>query len=173
MKSGRPSRQTRERICELYQHYAVLFAALLKPLADRDYQDRVDELNQDVQDLHNLLAQLEAMISGKGAVEKVMAAIQHLEDEALRHELMQFMQAQKHRKKDNLATLILFIKQHMRQKDKEITGIDTAHMHYVLAQLGIFEGSRDLLKKMASQGMNLIGKFVESAMAESRRDLGR
>lgn len=173
MKSGRPGRQTRERICELYQHYAVLFAALLKPLADRDYLDRVEELNQDVQDLHSLLAQLEAMLSGRGAVEKVMAAVQHLEDEALRHELMQFMQAQKYRKKDNLATLMTFLKQHMAQKDKEITGIDAAHMNYVLAQLGIFEGSRDLLKKMASQGMNLVGKFVENAMAESRRDLGR
>ena len=46
-------------------------------------------------------------------------------------------------------------------------------MNYALAQLGIFEGSKDLLKKMASQGMNLVGKFVENAMAESRKDIGR
>ncbi|MBY0406746.1 MAG: hypothetical protein K2Q01_03580 [Rickettsiales bacterium] len=173
VRAKRPSRQVRERICELYQHYAVLFAALLKPLADRDYIDRVDDLNQDVKDLHGLIAQLDALLKGKGSLEKVMAAIQHLEEEGLRHELLQFMQAQKHSKKDNLVKLMGFLKEHVTRKDKEIAGIDAAHMNYVLAQLGIFEGSRDMLKKMAAQGMNLVGKFVENAMASANRDLGR
>jgi hypothetical protein len=163
----------RERICELYQHYSVLFAALLKPIADRDYLDRVDDLDQDVKDLHGLIAQLEAVVGGKGSLEKVMAAIQHLEEEGLRHELLQFMQAQKYKKKDNVQRLATFLKEHVARKDKEIAGIDAAHMNYALAQLGIFEGSRDMLKKMAAGGMNLVGKFVENAMAESRKDLGR
>lgn len=173
VKTPRPSRQLKEQICELYQHYAVLFAALLKPIADRDYLDRMDEMNQDVKDLHALLSQLAALEAGKGSVEKVMAAIQHLEEEGLRHELVSFMQAQKYKKKDNLAKLMAFLKGHVVDKDKAIAGVDAAHMNYVLAQLGIFEGSRDLLKKLAQQGMNLVGKFVENAMAESRKDLGR
>ncbi len=173
VKAGRPSRQTRERICELYQNYAVLFAAMLKPMADRDYLDRVDDLDQDVKDLHALISELKAMEAGKGSVEKVLAAIQHLEEEGLRHELMAFMQGEKHKKKDNITKLMAFLKEHIAQKDKESAGIDAAHMNYVMAQLGIFEGARDLLKKMASQGMNLVGKFVENAMAESKRDLGR
>lgn len=173
VKAQRPNRSVRERICELYQHYSVLFAALLKPMADRDYLDRVDDLNQDVKDLHSLLSQLSAMEAGKGDVEKVMAAIAHLEEEGLRHELLQFMQAQKFKKKDNITKLMVFLKEHVGRKDKDIAGIDAAHMNYALAQLGIFEGSKDLLKKMASQGMNLVGKFVENAMAESRRDMGR
>ncbi len=173
MKAPRPTRAVKERICELYQSYSVLFAALLKPMADKDYLDRVDELNEDVKDLHKLLSQLDALAAGKGSVEKVMAAVQHLEEEGLRHELMQFFQAQKHKKKENIAKLAVFLKEHVARKDKEIAGIDAAHMNYALAQLGIFEGSKDLLKKMASQGMNLVGKFVENAMAESRRDMGR
>lgn len=173
VKAGRPSRQTRERICELYQHYAVLFAALLKPLADRDYLDRVDDLNLDVKDLHQLNSQLEGLLSGKGSVEKVMEAIAHLEEEGLRYELAQFMQGQKYKKKDNIAMLMAFLKEHVGRKDKEIASIDAAHMNYVLAQLGIFESSKDVLKQMATQGMNLVGKFVENAMAESRKDLGR
>lgn len=173
MKAKRPTRAVKERICELYQHYSVLFAALLKPMADRDYHDRVDALNEDVKDLHALVAQLQALQAGKGTVEKVVAAIHHLEEDDLRHELMMFMQAQKHKKKDNLAKLAVFLKEHMAKKDKEIAAIDAAHMNYALAQLGIFEGSKDLLKKLAGQGMNLVGKFVENAMAESRRDLGR
>lgn len=173
VKSKRPSRQVREHICELYQHYAVLFAAMMKPLADRDYLDRVDSLNQDVKDLHALVEQLNRLAAGKGSLEQAVSAIQHLEDDALRHELMQFMRAEKHKKKDNLEKLVAFLKGHMGKLDQQIAGIDGAHMNYVMAQLGIFENSRDMLKKLAQQGMNLVGKFVQNAMAESKRDLGR
>jgi len=173
VKSKRPSRQVRERICELYQHYAVLFAAMMKPLADRDYLDRVDTLNQDVKDLHGLVDQLNKMAAGKGSLNHVVSAVQHLEDDSLRHELMEFMRADKYKKKDNLIKLVAFLKSHMGKLDQQIAGIDAAHMNYVMAQLGIFEGSRDMLKKLAAQGMNLVGKFVQNAVAESKRDLGR
>lgn len=173
VKRARPDRETRERLSELYQHYSVLFAALLKPLADRDYLDRIDDLNHDVRDLHGLVEKLQALGGGKASAEQVIAAIQHLEEDELRHELLHFMHEQKHAKKDNLAKLIIFLRQHMAKKDKEIAGIDAAHMNYVLAQLGIFENSKDMLKKMAAQGMNLVGKFVQNAIAESRRDMGR
>jgi len=173
VKSKRPSRQVRERICELYQHYAVLFAAMMKPLADRDYLDRVDTLNQDVKDVHSLVQKLNQMAQGKATLEQVVAAIQHLEDDGLRHELMQFMREGKHKKKDNLAKLAEFLKSHIGAMDKQIAGVDAAHMNYVMAQLGIFESSKDMLKKMASQGMNLVGKFVQNAVSESKRDMGR
>src|SRR5262249_15061773 len=96
VKRKRPDRGVRERISELYQHYAVLFAAILKPLADRDYHERTDNLNQDVQDLHDLIHQLEAQAQGKGSMEKLGAAIHHLEDDALRQALMNFISEQKH-----------------------------------------------------------------------------
>ena len=117
VKKARPSRVVKQRICDLYQHYSVLFAALLKPFADKDYLDRVDELNQDVKDVHRLVTQLDAMAAGKGSLDKVMAAVQQLEEEALRHELMQFFQAQKHKKKENLAKLAVFLKEHVARKD--------------------------------------------------------
>ncbi|NBO19604.1 MAG: hypothetical protein EBV03_10365 [Proteobacteria bacterium] len=83
------------------------------------------------------------------------------------------MRADKYKKKDNLIKLVAFLKSHMGKLDQQIAGIDAAHMNYVMAQLGIFEGSRDMLKKLAAQGMNLVGKFVQNAVAESKRDLGR
>lgn len=173
VRAKRPSRQVRERICELYQHYAVLYAALLKPLADRDYLERVEDMNQDVKDIHQLVKAVEALSAGKGSVEKVLSAINHLENESLRYELAQFMQQGKHKKKENLQKLAAFLKTQVGAIDKQIASVDAAHMNYVMAQFSIFEGSRDMLKKLAAQGMNLVGKFVEKAMAESRRDLGR
>lgn len=173
VKRKRPDRAVRERLSELYQHYAVLFAALLKPNADNDYRDRVDDINQDVQDLHNLTTHLDDLAKGKEALNKVVSSIQHLEEDDLRQQLLNFMQQNMHKKKDNLKKLMEFLKQHAQKKDREIASIESAHLNYVMAQLGIFEGSKDMLKKMAAQGMNLVGKFVESSIAESRREMGR
>jgi hypothetical protein len=117
----RPDRDTKERLGELYQTYAVLFAGLLKPFADRDWRDRVEEINENIERLHKI--------------------------------------------KDSKARVAA--------RDKEIKAIDQAHMDYVLAQLGIFEAAKDMVKKMAASGMNLVGKFVESSLADAKRDLGR
>ncbi len=116
----RPDRATKDRISELYQTYAVLFAGLLKPFADRDHRDRVEELNDDIEELHTL---------------------------------------------NNKAEI--------RRKEEQIKAVDAAHMQYVLAQLAIFEAARDTVKKLAASGLNVVGKFVESATADAKRDLGR
>ncbi len=173
VKRPRPDRIVRDRITELYQTYAVLFSALLKPNADHDYHERIDTLNQDVEDLHKLNSHLDALADNKDQLSKVVTAIQHLEEDDLREQLMNFMQQQKFQKKDNLKKLMNFLKEHAGRKDKEIADIEEAHMTYVMSQLGIFENSKDLLKKMAAQGMNLVGKFVENAIAETRREMGR
>ena len=170
---GRPDRGVRDRLVELYQHYAVLFAALLKPFADRDYHDRTDNLNQDVEDLQSLRKEFEALATGKGDQEAIGDAILHVEDNELRQELLNFMHKQQFKKKENLDKLLQFLKITVTQKDKEIAAIDAAHMSYALAQLGIFEASRDMLKQMAKQGMNLVGKFVEASIAESRNEMRR
>lgn len=169
----RPDRKIRARICELYQHYAVLFAALLKPSADEDYQERIEDLNQDIKDLNALSSQLDALAEGKDTLQTITAAAAHLEEEQLRQLLMMFLQHGKHKNKDEIKKLVAFIKQHAKGKDSQIATIETAHMNYSLNQLGIFENSKDLLKKMAQQGMNIVGKFVEASIAETRREIGR
>lgn len=172
-KRARPDRAMRERISELYQHYATLFAALLKPLADRDYKDRSEALNHDIEDIHSLAAQISGLASGKSDVNPVIAAIHHLEDAELREALLAFIQQQKHKKKENLKKMLQFLKQHSTGQDRQLAAIEKAHMEYALAQLAIFEDSKDMLKKMAAAGMNLVGRFVEAAMAETRREMGR
>jgi hypothetical protein len=172
-KATRPDRATKERLGELYQNYAMLFAALLKPFADADYHERTDSLNHDVRDVNAIAGQLEAMLGGKGGLDALAGNINHLEDAQLRHELLSFLQAQGHKKKENIRKLLQYLKDKTSAKDKEIQAIEEAHMNYALAQLGVYESSKDLLKKMAGQGMNLVGQFVESAMAQTRREMGR
>jgi hypothetical protein len=83
------------------------------------------------------------------------------------------MQRQKHKKKDDIKKAIQQLKAQITKKDKVIAGIEKQHMNYALAQLAIFEGAKDMLKKLAGQGMNLVGKFVESAVAQTKREMGR
>ncbi len=151
----------------------MLFAALLKPMADRDYKDRVDDLNQDVQDLHSAHAAAGSHGQRQGLGDALAGAIQHLEDDELRQALLAFIQQQNYKKKDDVKKLAQHLKAQAAKKDKDIAAIDGAHMNYALAQLAIFEESKELLKKMAAQGMNLVGKFVEDAMAKTQREMGR
>ena len=109
----------------------------------------------------------------KGSASQLAAAAQHLEEDELRQLLATFIQQQKHNKKEDVKKLMQFLKTHASAKDTLIAAIDAAHKEYALAQLAVYEESKDLLKKMAAQGMNLVGKFVADAMAKTQREMGR
>lgn len=164
----KPDRDTRQRLVDLYQHYALLFAALLKIAADKDYQARTDALNQDVRDIHTLIEQFD-----HGKLDAAINTIHHLEDPKLRQELLSFLHQQKQKKREELQKLLSGLKKTAKDKDKEADSVEKAHLDYGRAQLAIYEGAKDILKKMAKSGMNLAGRFVESAMAETQREMGR
>jgi len=166
---ARPDRQAKERLAELYQHYAILFAALLKPFADNDFRERTDAAQQDIGNVHALIQQFE---TGKSAA-AIANTVNHLEDDKLRSNLLRFLQSEQHKKKPEVKKLLAGLKGEIKKKNKTIKEVEKAHMDYGLAQLGIYEGAKDAIKKMAASGMNLAGKFVESAMAETRREMGR
>jgi hypothetical protein len=168
---GRPDRALRQHISELYQHYGALFAALLKPLADRDYKDRRDTLSQDIEDIQSLSAQLAGL--GQKDADHLLAAAHHLEDTALRETLLACLRQKKYKQKEHLKKMLQMLQQQAAASRRQLTAIETAHMNYALAQLAIFEDSKDMLRKMAESGMNLVGRFVEAAIAETRREMGR
>ena len=167
-QKGRPDRATRERISELYQHYAVLFAALLKPLADKDFLQRTDELNQDVKEINTVMQSLK-----NGNIQSINEAIQHIEDPQLRGELIAFIQHGGLKQKEQVNKLIQYLKDQKTKRDAKISTIDKAHMQYATSQLAVYETSKDLLKNLASKGMNLVGKFVEASISQTRREMGR
>lgn len=168
----KPGRVEKERIAELYQRYGVLFAALLKPLADSDFNERADDLNHDVEHIHTLQQKCEAVLEGKGRESDIEALLGHLDDETLRLEVLALLRG-KGKGKDEIKKLIQLLKERSKAKDKEIAGIEAAHLNYALGQLAIYEESKDMVKKLAQQGMNLVGKFVESSIAETKREMGR
>jgi len=169
----RIDRATRERISELYQHYGVLFAALLKPYADADYVERIDDLNQDVQEMNSIIDQIAALADGKGNLQTAVAVAGQAEDPNLHKLLMAFLQEKRYKNSEDTQKLNGAIKGEINKKNKRIKDIEQAHMNYALAQLGIYEGAKDMLKDMAQKGVNLVGKFVEASVAEPKRSMGR
>ena len=167
--SFRPDRETKYRLAELYQNYAVLFAALLKPAADRDYKERTEHGNEAVKDAHAMMQQ----IAKNADIDRLASLAQHIENNALREMIFSHLQKGKHKKQEETNALLASLKIMVEKIDKDIKDVDKAHGDFAMSQLKIFENSKDLLKKMAKQGMNIIGKFVENAIAESRRQMGR
>lgn len=154
-------RAAKQQLGELYQQYAVLFAALFKPAADTNYQDRLDEKNDLVEQLSSLMQFLD------GNEQAAQNLIAHLEDPKLRAELLEMLRKGKTR--EAAARLKFAIK----ETDKDIKDLSNAHLDYASAQLALFEEGRDMVKKLAARGMNLAGRFVENAMAQASRDKSR
>lgn len=121
----RPDRVEKERLVELYQRYGVLFSALLKPLADNDFHDRADGLNQDVRDINAITQQCE-----KGEVNEQQLAniIENLNDNALRGELMDMLRKKKFRQRTELEKITKQLKDIRKKKDKDIAAVEAAHM---------------------------------------------
>lgn len=166
-----PERQMREHLSELYQHYAVLFAGLLKPFADRNHQSRSEEHDQEVEMVHALLDRVTDVAAGKEPRD-LDALIAAVTDPALRQALTAARHA-KQARAAKAANMQKLLKDAKSRADREIAGLEAAHMAYVMAQLGIYEDGRDVVKKLAARGMNLAGNFVEASLAEAKRDLGR
>lgn len=169
----RPDRETKQKIADLYKYYTVLFAALFKPIADRDHLDRLEEVNQAIEDIAQIVNACESLAQGGGSVQALMDAINHLDDSIAVQMLTEFVHKQKHKDRQALNQLIASLKDRSQRIDHEGQVLDSAHMNYSMAQLGVYEEGKDLVKRMAQQGMNVAGKFVESAMAAAVRDAGR
>jgi hypothetical protein len=167
--TSRPDRIAKQQLAESYQKYAVLFAALLRPAADLDYRERTDALNDEVRDIHSIIQQLE----GRANPAQVQAQVNQLETAELRALLSQFLQAGKHKQSPEVKKLVAFLKAQIQQRDKALKILDKAHMNGAMAQLGLFEDAKDMVKSLASKGMNLVGRFVQASISETRRQMGR
>lgn len=170
-KTKRPGRAVRQQLTELYQHYAVLFAALLKQHADDDFEERTHHLNEDVKDIHRVMQQMENFKVSD--LEALLNAVANVEDTQLRGELTAFINAGKVKSPAELKKLIGYLKTRKKQKDEKLANIDEAHMEYATGQLALYETSKNLLKSLAERGMNLVGKFVENSIAQTRQQMGR
>lgn len=159
-KAEKMKRDVKEELRELYEKYGVLFASLLRVTAENDYYDRADHINQQVEEINQII---EAIKAGAGA-QQLESLIQHLEDEAIKRDLLTLLPQIKGKGSKAVQALIAKLQASIQRKDNTIKTIDTAYHEYTTSQLMIYETSQSMLKQLAGQGMNLVGQFVESAL---------
>jgi hypothetical protein len=167
---GSSETSVKSELAERYKSYALLFAALLSDAADRNYQNRMDERNSEVEDLATL-EQMVKLTAKKQDVEIDIEvfADQYIDDPDMMNKILFAFHNAKQKKRMLASEAQRKLKEMMESNDKEIKTIEKAHFTFVTSQLAIYEGARDVVKKMATQGMNIVGQFVAAAVSEATR----
>ena len=162
----------RYELADSYQRYAVLFVALLAETADMNYQTRTDEKNAQVEEL----AALQHTARTQGADNQAVAFDEMLQNYLLDEELRARLRANKRRKKRRMIALPDFdemLEEEMQAIDAQISRIEDGHTTFVMKQLLLYQRSQEVVKRMAQEGLNIAGKFVEDAMSEVMGRSGR
>ena len=170
--SKMPPQGVRAEIASLYKEYTVFFAALFAPVAARNHKSRVDAVDASVADIGLVEQILAQLMAGKMTNAQAMAEMNHVERDDLR-ERIQAMLARKvlsAREKQEALGMLVQIERGLETEKKQI---EQAHLTYATGQLAVYEDGKDMVKKLAAQGLNLAGKFLDNAMQQAGRGQGR
>jgi hypothetical protein len=74
--------------------------------------------------------------------------------------------------KQTLMNAVAFVQNARHQIKQEMQELDKAGMRFASSQLMVYEQSRDIVKKMAAQGMNIAGKHTAQTVAEPDKGRG-
>lgn len=160
-------REVRAQLSELYKSYSVLFVALFADPADRDYQSKVNTCNEEVENIAAVERAAKAAGKNQQSAIDMEDILQELDDPALIQKILAAMGG--NRKKVIMAEALQKLSAMIKAADKQIKTVEQAHFTYATSQLAIYENARDVVKKMAVSGMNIVGNFVEAAVYEANK----
>lgn len=144
-----------------YKKYAVFFVALLAEAADRNAKTRIETKNSQMEEI----GALEQETRGQTSIDMNALVQEQIYDQELKAFLLRKLAAQTPKKKQTAREAQAFLKAAGKVIDATIAGIDKAHFGFAKAQLGFYEQSKDVVKELAGQGLNLAGKFLAEAMS--------
>lgn len=167
-----PPQGVRSELSALYRDYTVFFAALFAEVADRNFQSRVDAIDSNVADVGLVEQIIEQLIAGKMTNAQAMQEMMHVERDDLR-ERIQAMLASKSlsaREKQEARAMLGKIEQGLAKEKK---GVEQSHLSYATGQLAVYEEAKDTVKRLASAGLNMAGKFLDNAMRAANQGRGQ
>jgi hypothetical protein len=171
-KAAKPDASVKAQLADLYKSYSVLFAALLSDAANRNYQNRINDNNSAVENLAGLEQEAKSASRKQDSDINIAELVEELVDDPdLATEILTALKGRKNKVRATEA--LQQFKDMIAKRDKDNQAIEKQHFTYVMSQLAVYEGAKDVVKKMAVQGMNLVGNFVESAVQEAKRGGGR
>lgn len=171
-KGRMPDQKTRRELVALYTHYTVLFAALFAPIAEDGFRVRSQQAEAELNDMAIIEQALKQLIAGTMSTKQAQEALMHVDRDDVREALMTILYKGKVSPADMTQAqgMVSTIKQGLGKEKKAVA---EAHTHYTMAQLAIYEASRDMVKQMAAKGLNLAGKFLENATRAAGQGRGR
>lgn len=161
-EAWRPLEREAHHLADAYARYTVMFVALLAEKVDTEYKDELSNLHEQVRATAELLHQFQEMHEHHHISAEQMQAMMEtlLLEEAVHQDMAAGKAAQ-------------LTQESMGKTDKAIEALDAAHFSFLTGQLAVYESSQDVVKKLASQGLNIAGKFVATAAAqETQRGRG-
>jgi hypothetical protein len=165
--SRMPPAAVRHEIVALYRDYTVFFAALFAQIADRNYQSRSEAIDGSVSDLGLIEQIITQLVMGKMNATQAVTELMHVERDDLR-ERMQALLARKALSAREKQEALAMLAQIEKGLAKEKKALDQSHMHYATGQLAVYEDAKETVKRLANAGLNLAGRFVETAMAAAQ-----
>lgn len=174
---ARPERVTPDARIALsghYRTYTVFFAALFAEAVDRNFHTRVDQMNQEVEDIAQIEQMIKMMEQGQNNVkaEQIEELIDMLPNEEIKNKLMVLLHKTAMKKREKLEAARQFLQKAMNYIDGQIAILDKNHMNYLSGQMVLLQDSRDIVKKLSGQGLNLAGKFLENAIQQMGQGRG-
>lgn len=167
-----PPQAVRAELVNWYRDYTVFFAALFAEVADRNFKSRQDTIDASVGDIGLLEQIIGQLIAGKMSNAQAMQALMQVERDDLR-ERIQAMLARKSLSAREKQEALSMLAQIERGLDGEKKKLEQASLSYATGQLAVYEDAKETVKRLAGQGLNLAGRFVEQAMSAAGRGQGR
>jgi hypothetical protein len=158
----------KSQLADMYKSYSVLFAALLSGQADNDYQARIAECNEEVENIAALERDAKKTAQKNDVEIDIEALIhQHVDDPDMARKV--FAAAGAKKKKMQASEAARTLSEMIKNVDRQINAVEQAHFTFATNQLAVYEMARDVVKKMAVGGLNIAGDFVENAVREATR----
>lgn len=157
----------RAELAEHYRSYTVMFAALFAESADVNFNARLSANDAKVEDMAQIEQMIKLLEQGQMRIEQVEEAIRMVEDTGLRTQLMAMLHAKSMKKREKYAAMQQMLRNGMNGVDLESKSMDKAHMQFLSGQMLMYQESKDLVRKLASQGMTMAGKFLEEALSQA------
>ena len=167
-----PPAGVRAELVQLYRDYTVFFAALFAEVADRNFKSRVETVDATVADIGLIEQILSQLAAGKMSNAQAMSEMNHVERDDLRERIQQMLARKtlSGREKQEALAMLGQIEHGLNKEKKQV---EQSHLSYATGQLAVYEESKDTVKRLASQGLNLAGKFLDNAMQAAGKGQGR
>lgn len=152
------------RLADAYDHYGLLYAAALAQPVDASYKVKKDELDGVFSNSYSLLKLIERLESGgeKLPIHQLQRLVKETDNDEMKRRLQAILDAQRIDTSSGMKGAISNV---MKGAEQELEILEKAHFKFLSNQLGIYEDGKKVVKQLASQGINLAGKFVAAAAA--------